>query len=140
MDKDEKSPNLLVQTARIVEAQVKQSKVAPADLAKLIADVYRSLSEVVSSSSAPEGRDPAVPIKASITPNYLICLEDGAKLKTLKRHLRVAHNMSPEAYRERWKLPGDYVMVAPNYAERRSDIAKELGLGTRRVRRKRPAK
>ena len=140
MDKDAKLPNLLAQTARIVEAQVKQNKVAAVDLAKLIADVYRSLSDVVLflvRARRPRSRGP---IKASITPSYLICLEDGAKLKTLKRHLRVAHNMSPEVYRERWKLPGDYLMVAPDYAERRSEIAKELGLGTRRIRRKRSTK
>jgi predicted transcriptional regulator len=79
----------------------------------------------------PEKPVPAVPVKKSVTPDYIICLEDGKKLKMLKRHLKTAFNMTPEQYRERWDLPSDYPMVAPNYATQRSSLAKQIGLGTR---------
>jgi predicted transcriptional regulator len=78
-----------------------------------------------------EAPKPAIPVKKSVTPDYIVCLEDGKKLKMLKRHLKTAYNMSPEAYRDRWGLASDYPMVAPNYAQQRSRLAKEIGLGTR---------
>jgi predicted transcriptional regulator len=107
--------------------------VAVGDLAQLINQVYQSLANIGSApAAAPASRpQPAVSLKKSIQPDYLVCLEDGKKLKMLKRHLKTAYNMSPETYRERWGLPPDYPMVAPNYARQRSRLAKEIGLGTR---------
>lgn len=126
--------------ADIVAAYVGNNTVPVTDLPGLINDVYRALStSVVMPAEAPALRDesggelrPAVPVKRSIQPDYLICLEDGKKFKSLKRHLRAHYNLTPEQYRERWGLPSDYPMVAPNYAEARSHLAKRMGLGTRR--------
>ena len=98
--------------------------------------MYRSLSAVGGSQPAPDRPRPAVPIKKSVTADHIICLEDGKKLKMLKRHLKTAYNMTPEEYRERWGLPRDYPMVAPNYAKHRSSLAKKIGLGTRPRRRR----
>ena len=123
---------LLTLTTEIVAAHVSKNTVAAADLPQLISQVYQSLASVGRSpAQTAERPDPAVPIKKSIHPDYIICLEDGKKLKMLKRHLKTAYNMSPEEYRERWGLPADYPMVAPNYAKQRSRLAKEIGLGTR---------
>jgi predicted transcriptional regulator len=123
---------LLELTTEIVAAHVANNSVPASELPNLIQEVYRSLS-AVGTNSAPVGRlKPAVPIKKSVFPDYIICLEDGKKLKMLKRHLKTAYNMTPEEYRERWGLPADYPMVAPNYARHRSALAKEIGLGTRR--------
>jgi predicted transcriptional regulator len=126
------SPELLSLTTEIVAAHVANNTVAINDLPALIEQVYRTLSNVgaepVVQSEKPQ---PAVAIKKSVTPEYIICLEDGKKLKMLKRHLKTAYNMSPEEYRERWGLPPDYPMVAPNYAKQRSRLAKQIGLGTR---------
>lgn len=132
MNSASSSPELLSLTTEIVAAHVSNNTVAINDLASLIEQVYRTLSNVgaepVVQSEKPQ---PAVPIKKSVTPEYIICLEDGKKLKMLKRHLKTAYNMSPEEYRERWGLPPDYPMVAPNYAKQRSRLAKQIGLGTR---------
>ncbi len=126
------NPDLLGLTAEIVAAHVSNNPVSLADLPALIQEVYRTLSSVGQAPAAqPERPQPAVPVKKSITPEYIICLEDGKKLKMLKRHLKTAYNMSPDEYRERWSLPPDYPMVAPNYARQRSKLAKEIGLGTR---------
>lgn len=126
------SNDLLELTTQIVAAHVRNNSVAVADLPKLIDQVYRTLSSLGSEPSpAPERPQPAVPIKKSVTPDYIICLEDGKRLKMLKRHLKTAYGMTPEQYRERWGLPPDYPMVAPNYARQRSALAKEIGLGTR---------
>jgi len=118
--------------AQIVSAHVSNNTVEAAALPNLIQEVYKALSGLksgVSDLPAPEKPIPAVPIKKSVYPDYIICLEDGKKLKMLKRHLQSSYNMTPEQYRERWGLPRDYPMVAPSYAERRSDLAKEIGLG-----------
>ncbi|HYG85274.1 MAG TPA: MucR family transcriptional regulator [Azospirillum sp.] len=123
---------LLSLTTEIVAAHVSNNSVAVADLPVLIEQVYKSLSNVGTEPVAVEERpQPAVPIKKSVTPDYIVCLEDGKKLKMLKRHLKTAYNMSPEEYRDRWGLPADYPMVAPNYARQRSSLAKQIGLGTR---------
>ncbi len=133
--------DLLGLTAEIVAAHVSNNSVALADLPNLIQDVYRTLTNVGQPQpQQPERPQPAVPVKKSITPDYLICLEDGKKLKMLKRHLKTAYNMTPEQYRERWGLPPDYPMVAPNYAKHRSALAKKIGLGTKpRAAASRPA-
>jgi len=125
--------DLLGLTAEIVSAHVSNNPVSLADLPGLIQDVYRTLSTVGAppQKAEPERPQPAVPIKKSITPEYLICLEDGKKLKMLKRHLKTSFNMTPDQYRERWGLPSDYPMVAPNYTEHRSSLAKKIGLGTK---------
>jgi predicted transcriptional regulator len=126
------SKELLFLTSEIVAAHVSNNTVAVGDLPQLIQQVYRSLSGIGADvAPQPERPVPAVPIKKSVTPEFIICLEDGKKLKMLKRHLKTSYNMSPEAYRERWGLPADYPMVAPNYARQRSRLAKQIGLGTR---------
>lgn len=124
---------LLAYTTEIVSAYVSQNSVSKEDLSGLIDQVYKTLANVENSagSLSADRPQPAVPIKRSVTPDYLICLEDGKKLKMLKRHLKTAYDMSPEEYRERWGLPSDYPMVAPNYAKQRSRLAKDIGLGTR---------
>jgi predicted transcriptional regulator len=122
---------LLELTTEIVAAHVGNNTVPVADLPQLIQDVYRSLASVGAEPAAPERPQPAVPVKKSVTPDYIVCLEDGKKLKMLKRHLKTAYDMTPEEYRERWGLPADYPMVAPNYAKHRSSLAKKIGLGTR---------
>lgn len=122
---------LLGLTAQIVSAHVSHNPVPASELPGLIQEVFRTLSGVGSRPAPePERPQPAVPIKKSITPGYLICLEDGKKLKMLKRHLKTSYNLSPEQYRERWGLPADYPMVAPDYAKHRSSLAKKIGLGT----------
>ena len=126
------SNDLLALTTEIVSAHVSNNTVAVADLPTLINQVYQSLATIGQSPAAPAERpQPAVSIKRSVHPDYIICLEDGKKLKMLKRHLKTAYNMTPEEYRDRWSLPPDYPMVAPNYARQRSRLAKEIGLGTR---------
>ncbi len=124
---------LLSMTTDIVSAHVSNNSVDVADLPKIIRQVYTSLAELgghpVANTDRPE---PAVPVKKSIHDDYIICLEDGKKLKMLKRHLKTAYNMSPEQYRERWGLPADYPMVAPNYAKQRSSLAMKIGLGRKR--------
>ena len=129
----EKSNNkdLLSLTTDIVAAHVSNNSVAVADLPQLINQVYQSLSGIGKAPAAAARPQPAVPIKRSVHPEHIVCLEDGKKLKMLKRHLKTAYNMTPEEYRDRWQLPPDYPMVAPNYARQRSRLAKEIGLGTR---------
>lgn len=128
---------LLSLATNIVSAHVSNNSVAVSDLPQLIRDVYETLSAVQSGGERQAERPtPAVPIKRSVTPDFIVCLEDGKKLKMLKRHLKTAYNMSPEEYRERWGLASDYPMVAPNYAKQRSKLAKQIGLGTRARRRK----
>jgi len=122
---------LLELTSEIVSAHVSNNTVGASDLTQLIEDVYRTLGTVGEKPDAKEKLLPAVPVKKSIQQDYIICLEDGKKLKMLKRHLKTAYNMTPEEYREKWNLPSDYPMVAPNYAEHRSNLAKKIGLGTR---------
>jgi predicted transcriptional regulator len=132
MDSTEQTGDLLALTTEIVAAHVSNNTVAVGDLAQLISQVYGSLANIDAAPATPAVRpSPAVSIKKSIQPDFIVCLEDGKKLKMLKRHLKTAYNMSPEAYRERWGLASDYPMVAPNYARQRSRLAKEIGLGTR---------
>ena len=119
-------------TADIVSAYVSNSSVSVSDLPALIQQVHRALVGVSEAAQQPEAAPPAapaVPVKKSITPDYLICLEDGRKFKSLKRHLRTKYDMSPEQYRAKWGLAKDYPMVAPNYAQARSNLAKQMGLG-----------
>jgi predicted transcriptional regulator len=125
-------------TANIVSAYVSNNPVAAADIPALINQVHAALMRVSTGQgeAAAEPLKPAVAVKKSITPEYLVCLEDGKKFKSLKRHLRSQYNMTPEQYREKWGLPPDYPMVAPNYAAARSQLAKQMGLGQQRRRRK----
>ena len=123
--------DLLRLTADIVAAYVSQNNVSSSEISDVINLVYETLNGV-SSGTANTGapmEKPAVPIRRSVTPDFIVCLEDGRKLKMLKRHLRTAYNLSPAEYRSRWGLPHDYPMVAPNYAKRRSEFAKKIGLG-----------
>jgi predicted transcriptional regulator len=137
MAEQTKPSEILSLTTSIVAAHVSNHSVPVADLPQLIRDVYQTLSTVDSAAEREAERPtPAVPVKKSVTPDHIVCLEDGKKLKMLKRHLKTAYNMTPEEYRERWGLAPDYPMVAPNYAKQRSKLAKQIGLGTR-ARRKR---
>jgi predicted transcriptional regulator len=120
---------LLELTAEIVSAHSSNNTIAANDLPKVIQDVFSTLSTLGTEPVQPEPPKPAVAVKKSITPDYLICLEDGKKLKMLKRHLMTSYGMTPEEYRQRWGLPLDYPMVAPNYAKKRSSLAKKIGLG-----------
>lgn len=132
MNNSDQGNDLLTLTTEIVAAHVSNNTVAVGDLPQLINQVYSSLANIGSvPATSAERPQPAVPVKKSVNPDYIICLEDGKKLKMLKRHLKTAYNMTPEAYRERWGLSADYPMVAPNYARQRSRLAKEIGLGTR---------
>ena len=127
---DNKS-EIIEMTTDIVSAYVGNNSITAADLPSLIQNVHRALSQVTTGEDAtPQApQEPAVSVRKSITPDYLICLEDGRKFKSLKRHLRTKYDMSPEEYRSKWNLPKDYPMVAPNYAKARSDLAKQMGLG-----------
>ena len=122
---------LIELTAQIVSSYVENNSLSAADVPALIQNIHGALSGVTTGASeAPAvAQAPAVSIKKSLTPEHLICLEDGRQFKSLKRHLRTKYNMSPEEYRAKWGLPKDYPMVAPNYAKARSDLAKEMGLG-----------
>ena len=136
-DIDNMDDTLLTLTADIVAAHVSNNSVAVNDLPTLIQNVHQALAGISSSASAPEPRqDPAVSIRSSIKPDYIVCLEDGKKLKMLKRHLMTHYNMTPDEYRRKWGLNSDYPMVAPNYAEQRRTLAKSIGLGTKRGKRK----
>ena len=118
-------------TANIVSAYVSNNTVPSADIPNLISQVHAALKRVSGGQAAApaEPLKPAVPVKRSVTPEYIVCLEDGLKFKSLKRHLRTKYNMSPEEYRAKWNLPKEYPMVAPNYARARSELAKQMGLG-----------
>ena len=125
-------------TANIVSAYVSNNTVSSAEIPALISQVYSALMRVSAGAAVAgpaEPLKPAVPIKRSITPAYLVCLEDGKKFKSLKRHLRTQYQMTPDQYRAKWNLPADYPMVAPNYAAVRSQLAKQMGLGQQRRRR-----
>lgn len=136
-DKLPQQDELLALTADIVASYVSNNVVPVSDLGSLIGQVYATLGGLGAVAPvADEKLQPAVPIKKSIMPEYIVCLEDGKKLKMLKRHLKTRYNMTPEEYRERWGLPADYPMVAPNYASQRRDLAKKIGLGRGRRRRK----
>lgn len=137
MSERSNNTELLALTTEIVSAHVGNNSVAIGELPHLIQEVYRTLSSVGTTPAIPERPQPAVAVRKSVTPDYIICLEDGKKLKMLKRHLKTAYNMTPEEYRERWGLPPDYPMVAPNYAQHRSSLAKKIGLGTKPRTRKR---
>lgn len=127
-------PELVNITATIVAAYVSNNSIASGELPNLIADTHAALSRAAGRSAPIEREEskPKVAVKKSVMADYIICLEDGKKFKSLKRHLRTHYNLSPEEYREKWGLPHDYPMVAPNYARARSDLAKKMGLGTRR--------
>jgi predicted transcriptional regulator len=136
-DKDEGADAFIGLTANIVSAYVSNNPVSAGDLPSLINHVHSALLNVSEgrSAAASEPAKPAVSVKKSITDEYLVCLEDGRRFKSLKRHLRTRYDMSPDQYREKWGLPSDYPMVAPNYAEARSRLAKQMGLGQQRRRR-----
>jgi predicted transcriptional regulator len=136
MDDHAKPDHLIALATDIICAYVSNNTVSAADLPNVIGAVHSALAQATGGHApAPLVREelkPAISLKKSITPEYLICLEDGKKFKSLKRHIRTHYNLSPEEYRDKWGLPHDYPMVAPNYAEARSALAKKMGLGTRR--------
>src|SRR5205085_12545875 len=126
---------LLTLTADIVAAHVSNNSVAVNDLPNLIQNVHAALSGITGSATAPEPKpEPKVSSRSSVKPDFIVCLEDGKKLKMLKRHLMTHYNMTPDQYRQKWALSADYPMVAPNYAEQRRSLAKSIGLGTKRKR------
>ena len=125
----ESNADVLGLTAKIVSAHIGKNQVAPDALPTLIQAVYDSLVTAGTAEPAPVPLTPAVPIRKSVFPDHIVCLEDGQKLKMLKRHLRVSYGMTPEQYRAKWRLPADYPMVAPDYARHRSILAKQIGLG-----------
>ena len=126
----QRDDEILTLTADIVASHVSSNSVPISELPGLIEQVYKTLAGLNGAQSAEARRpQPAVPIKKSIAPDYIVCLEDGKKLKMLKRHLKTRYNMTPDEYRERWGLGADYPMVAPNYAKQRRDLAKKIGLG-----------
>ena len=132
-DNEAAEDTLLTLTADIVAAHVSNNSVAVNDLPQLIQNVHSALTGISGSRAAPEARpEPKVSIRASIKPDYIVCLEDGKKQKMLKRHLMTNHGMTPDEYRQKWGLAADYPMVAPNYAEQRRTLAKSIGLGTKR--------
>ncbi len=128
MPQDEQSPELLELTTKVVAAHVSHNPIAAAELPSVIATVHQALAALGPEEAAAKPK-PAVPIKQSVKPDYIVCLDDGKKLKMLKRHLKAKYNMTPDDYRKRWGLPSDYPMVAPNYAATRSKLAKKIGLG-----------
>ena len=130
-DKESPTPDLLRMTAEVAAAYVSHNTLPAAELTNVIRTVYASLLSLETSEGAMTAQKPMVPIKKSVTPEYIVCLEDGKKLKMLKRHLRTAYRMTPDEYRAKWGLPADYPMVAPNYAQQRSAFAKRIGLGRR---------
>ena len=126
---------LITLTSDIVAAHVSNNSVAVSDVSTLIQNVHAALSGLTAPAAAPEVKpEPAVSVRSSIKPDYIVCLEDGKKLKMLRRHLMTHYQMTPEDYRAKWGLPADYPMVAPNYAEQRRSLAKKIGLGTKRRR------
>ena len=124
---------LITLTADIVAAHVSNNSVAVNDLPQLISNIHGALAALAGSGATPEVKlEPKVPIRSSIKPDYIVCLEDGKRLKMLKRHLMTHYQMTPDQYRTKWGLASDYPMVAPNYAEQRRALAKAIGLGTKR--------
>jgi predicted transcriptional regulator len=138
MDDGADSDNFIELTAEIVSAYVSNNTVPTSDISNLINQVHGALVRVSSGQveAQPEALKPAISVKKSVTPEFIVCLEDGKKFKSLKRHLRTQYNLTPEQYRDKWALPADYPMVAPNYAAARSQLAKQMGLGQQRRRRK----
>ena len=133
----ENRPTLIELASQIVAAYVGRNTVEQADLPKLITEVHKALEQVAGGGFRKDDSHepkPAISARKSVTPDYLVCLEDGKKFKSLKRHLRTHFNLTPEQYREKWNLPADYPMVAPNYANSRSKLAKNMGLGQRKAR------
>src|ERR671927_419598 len=130
--------NLAELVADIVGSYVSHNSVQVADLPKLISEVHSALQRTANGGQQTEEKtqEPPVPVRRSVQADYIVCLEDGKKFKSLKRHLRTQYNMTPEQYREKWALPVDYPMVAPNYAKARSELAKEMGLGQQRRKRR----
>ena len=136
-DSNDMTETIITLTADIVAAHVSNNSVAVSDLPTLIANVHNALSGLGGRAPAPEVRaEPAVSIRASIKPDYIVCLDDGKKLKMLKRHLMTHYGMTPDGYRTKWGLPADYPMVAPNYAEQRRSLAVKIGLGRKPGKRK----
>ena len=133
MDNQQSDDTLITLTADIVAAHVSNNSVSVNDLPQLIQNVHGALSGLSGNAAAPEVKpEPRVSIRSSIKPDYIVCLEDGKKLKMLKRHLMTHYQMTPDQYRQKWGLSADYPMVAPNYAEQRRALAKSIGLGTKR--------
>ena len=133
MDNQQADDTLITLTADIVAAHVSNNSVSVNDLAQLIQNVHGALAGLSGPSSAPEAKpEPRVPIRSSVKPDFIVCLEDGKKLKMLKRHLMTHYSLTPDQYRAKWGLASDYPMVAPNYAEQRRALAKAIGLGTKR--------
>jgi len=133
VDNESTEDMLLTLTADIVAAHVSNNSVAVNDLPTLIQNVHAALNGISGKASAPEPKpEPKVPIRSSVKPDYIVCLEDGKRLKMLKRHLMTHYNLTPDQYRQKWGLAADYPMVAPNYAEQRRTLAKSIGLGTKR--------
>ncbi|MBN8956093.1 MAG: MucR family transcriptional regulator [Rhizobiales bacterium] len=139
MAENENIDGFIELTADIVSAYVSHNAVTPNDIPALISQVHAALTRIGGGHTdvSVEQLKPAVAVKRSVTPDHIVCLEDGKKFKSLKRHLRTQYNMTPEQYREKWSLPLDYPMVAPNYAAARSELAKQMGLGQQRKRRSR---
>ena len=131
MSEPSENTDVLGLTAQIVSAHVSNNPINADALPSLIQDVYRTLAGVGKEQVLPDKQAPAVPVKKSVFADFIVCLEDGKKLKMLKRHLKTSYNMTPEQYRDKWQLPPDYPMVAPNYAKHRSSLAKKIGLGTK---------
>ncbi len=141
VDQNGAEETLLTLTADIVAAHVSNNSVAVNDLPTLIQNVHAALSGISGSAPAPEARpEPKVPVRSSVKPDFIVCLEDGKRLKMLKRHLMTHYNLTPDQYRQKWGLSADYPMVAPNYAEQRRTLAKSIGLGTKRKRGRAAAK
>jgi len=131
MNDNSSHSELLELTSEIVAAHLSNNTLSVSELPQLIQDIYKTLANVGDGQTPNERPQPAISVKKSVSPDFIICLEDGKKLKMLKRHLKTAYNMTPDEYRERWNLPRDYPMVAPNYAKHRSSLAKKIGLGTK---------
>lgn len=124
--------DILELTTKILSAHLRNNNLPMSELPDFMRTVHGALAGLSGQGAADSGREPAVPIRRSVTPDFIICLEDGRKLKMLKRHLKSAYDMTPDDYRKRWNLPADYPMVSPNYARQRSGLAKKIGLGRRR--------
>src|SRR6516162_2123599 len=136
MPEDAKPAGFLPLVTEVVAAHLSNNKTPSLDVAPLIRSIYQAFAELSIKGTPAELPEPAVPIKKSVTPDYIVCLEDGRQLKMLKRYLRTAYDMSPSQYRQRWGLPADYPLVAPNYAKTRSKLAKQIGLGTARAQKR----
>jgi predicted transcriptional regulator len=134
-DDNRNEEEILKLVTEIVTAYVSRNAVAAEDLPNVIKSVHATLGGIQGAETGAPVRPPAVPVKKSVTPDYIVCLEDGKKLKMLKRYLRAQYGLTPEAYRAKWNLPADYPMTAPNYAARRSEFAKQIGLGRPRKKR-----